>query len=62
MTAKKTPDEYKREALTQLVQWRGADRRAVADKTDRDAQRAEYKARNNLRDASDKLTEVRHHA
>jgi hypothetical protein len=57
---KKTPDDYKREALTVLVQWRGADRRAVANKDDRDAQSAEYKCRKNLRTAADLLTEVRH--
>lgn len=57
---KKTPDDYKREALTVLVQWRGADRRAIADKSDDEAKRAEYQCRKNLRTAADLLTEVRH--
>lgn len=56
----KTPDDYKREALTCLVQWRGADRRAVADKSDHQAQSIEYKCRNNLRTAADLLTDVHH--
>lgn len=59
-TPKKSPDQCKSEALTVLVQWRGADRRAVADKTDSDAQRVEYQCRKSLRTAADLLTEVRH--
>lgn len=58
--AKKTPDECKKEALTVLVQWRGADRASVSDKSDDTKKRIEYQCRKNLRDAADKLTEVHH--
>ena len=37
------------------VTWRGADRKAIADKRDHDAQRAEYRERKNLRQAVDVL-------
>jgi hypothetical protein len=42
-------------ALTVLTQWRRADCAALADRQSRDAQRFEYKMRNCLRDAADKL-------
>lgn len=60
MPQKKSPDELKSEALTVLVQWRGADRRAISDRGDDKKQRAEYACRKSLRDAADNLGEVRH--
>ena len=59
MTTKKSPEVLHAEALTQLVQWRGADRRAVVSKTDTD-KRIEYQCRKNLRTAADNLTGVKH--
>ncbi len=61
MPQKKSPDQLKDEALTVLVQWRGADTLAVADKGDSEKQRAEYKCRKHLRTAADNLSEVRNH-
>lgn len=49
----KTPAEQ--DALTVLVDWRKHDKAALGDKRSRDAQRSEYYARNNLRNAADKL-------
>lgn len=43
-------------ALVVLTQWRGADRAALADKRSRELQRTEFKMRNRLRDAADKLS------
>lgn len=60
MTAKKSEEVLQKEALTVLVQWRGADRRAVAEKGNDDAKRAEYQCRKNLRTAADNLTGVKH--
>lgn len=59
MTAKKSEEVLQKEALTVLVQWRGADRRAVVSKSDTD-KRIEYQARKNLRTAADNLTGVKH--
>lgn len=59
-TPKKTEEVLQKEALTVLVQWRGADRRAIANKSDPDAKRAEYNVRKTLRTAADLLTEVHH--
>lgn len=42
-------------ALRKLSVWRKRDRDHLADKSDRDAQRAEYRARQDLRGAADKL-------
>lgn len=42
-------------ALRKLGVWRQKDRESLADKRSRDAQRAEYAARNELRGAADKL-------
>lgn len=49
----KTPDE--KAALSILVDWRETDRAALANKRSRDAQRLEYRRRNDLRAAADKL-------
>lgn len=56
---KKTEETLQKEALTVLVQWRGADRRAIEDKSD-DSKRKEYKCRKNLRTAADLLSGVKH--
>lgn len=40
-------------AVRTLVAWRRTDRAALADKQNRNAQRAEYRARNELRGAAD---------
>lgn len=42
-------------ALRKIQNWREKDRQHLADKRDRDAQRAEYAARNELRGAADNL-------
>ncbi len=42
-------------ALRKLGVWRQRDREHLADKADRDAQRAEYRARQELRGAADKI-------
>ncbi|MRW88837.1 hypothetical protein GJ699_02430 [Duganella sp. FT80W] len=42
-------------ALRKLGVWRERDRAHVADKADREAQRAEYRARQELRSAADDL-------
>jgi len=42
-------------ALRKIQNWRQKDRAHLADKRDRDAQRAEYAARNELRGAADNL-------
>lgn len=42
-------------AVRTLVDWRHKDRAHVANKSDRDAARAEYRARQNLRGAADQL-------
>lgn len=55
MTSPKSPEALDSEALTVLKQWRGADRRAVAEKGNDDAKRAEYQCRNKLRNAADAL-------
>ncbi|SDF80370.1 MULTISPECIES: hypothetical protein [unclassified Duganella] len=43
-------------ALRKLGDWREKDRAHLAQKADRDAQRAEYRARQDLRGAADKLS------
>lgn len=40
-------------AVRTLVAWRRTDKAALADKQNRNAQRAEYRARNELRGAAD---------
>lgn len=42
-------------ALRKLSVWRQKDREHLADKSDRDAGRAEFRARQELRGAADKL-------
>lgn len=42
-------------ALRKLSVWRQRDREHLADKSDRDAQRAEFRARQELRGAADNL-------
>lgn len=42
-------------ALRTLVTWRKSDKEAIAHKQDRDAQRAEYRNRVQLRNVADKL-------
>lgn len=42
-------------ALRKLGDWRNKDRQHLANKADRDAQRAEYRARQDLRGAADDL-------
>jgi hypothetical protein len=49
-----TPAE---KAVRTLVDWRHKDRAHIANKADRDAQRAEYRARQDLRGAADNLSE-----
>jgi hypothetical protein len=44
-------------AVRTLVDWRCKDRQHLANKADRDAQRAEYRARQDLRGAADTLNE-----
>lgn len=48
-------DDAKEGAVVAIKNWRAADKVALANKSDRDAGRAEYKERNNLRAAADKL-------
>lgn len=54
------PDDAKEQACVAVVNWRAADKVAIANKKDVLAQRDEYKERNNLRRAADKLTEAHH--
>lgn len=58
MTPKKSPEVLQKEALTVLVQWRGADKESVADKGNDGKKRAEYRLRKHLRTAADNLAEV----
>ncbi len=55
MIHEKDPQDAKETALVAVINWRQADRKAVAHKRDHEAQRAEYKERNNLRLAADQL-------
>ena len=52
---KPAADDAKERALVAVVNWRVADKAALANKRDRDAVRIEYLQRNNLRHAADQL-------
>jgi hypothetical protein len=56
MPQQKIIEETKERALVAVVNWRAADKVAFTNKADRDAQRTEYRERNNLRAAADDLT------
>lgn len=55
MIHQKDPQDAKEKVIVAVVNWRQADRKAVANKRDDNAQRAEYKERRNLRVAADEL-------
>lgn len=60
MTQKLSLDDAKEKACVAVVNFRVADKTAIADKRDPEKQKAQYKQLNNLRAAADKLIEAHH--